>query len=551
MDRGQEISTDAIDFGRAREISGKKLRSIADTRSGAQMAVTGAMALVSLAASFGLYAEGVVGGVTAAIGGAAAFVCLVSAHALVRHFKHTLELEPRVDTVEKVVTELRGDVSQFGDLSEKFKQLEDLSVQVAELQLRLSDGPGDENYPGNRGSSSGILQEVAGLEDEIKGIRADFEEANKDQHLRFNSELEVLQGLIKQVANQVSGHTGGGGIEEIDSNKSAEDTQLDIVDQPKELTSGDAIFERVETAFETTPEVPLIPDYADEAETVSDEIQLGEFSLQELEQTISEYDFGNDETDVVDLVRESIEGNRVELFLQPIVGLPDRNVRHYEALSRLRNSAGVLILPSHYIGVAENSGLMPLIDNIMLFRTVQVIRRLTEQDSTRGVFCNISPYSLVDPEFFPEFIEFMGENRQLSKYLVFELSQSAVRNAGKRELEGLASLAEYGFQFSLDQVSNLNIDFNALSARAFRFLKLDVRVFLHGMADAGARIHAADMAGYLDRYGLQLIIEKIEDDRSVASLVDYDVTLGQGFLFSEPRPVRPEVFDDAAMTAAA
>ena len=44
----------------------------------------------------------------------------------------------------------------------------------------------------------------------------------------------------------------------------------------------------------------------------------------------------------------------------------------------------------------------------------------------------------------------------------------------------------------------------------------------------------------LGRFGIDLIAEKIEGERAVVDLLDYDVRFGQGFLFAPPRPLRPE-----------
>ena len=44
----------------------------------------------------------------------------------------------------------------------------------------------------------------------------------------------------------------------------------------------------------------------------------------------------------------------------------------------------------------------------------------------------------------------------------------------------------------------------------------------------------------LGRYGIDLIAEKIEGERAVVDLLDFDVRFGQGFLFAPPRPLRPE-----------
>lgn len=514
-----------------------------ESQSVPQMAVFGAMALVVSAGAYALYSEGFVSGMSALFFGVLCFVALVAAHSLTRHYKHTLELAPRIDNVEEAVEGLKGDVSQIGDMRDRFRQLEELAEQVADIQLRLKDVRGDEGISGNGGNDAGILQEVAGLEEEIRGIRHDFECATGSQRQRFDSELHVLQTLIKQVAEQVAMRDRTAAATHAVRSETPKDADFEVDEAAQEPATADlpASGEKTTTlqfAREETVEEGAVP--ADEG-----------FSIQELEQTLKEYELGTGDSGLSDVVSDAIENNRVELFLQPIVGVEDRKISYYEALTRLRNDQGQLVLPSDYIGTAERSGMMPLIDNIMLFRTVQVIQKLSERESTRGVFCNISPFSLIDPEFFPEFIDFMGENRHLASHLYFEFPQQMIRNAGRRELEALSALAEFGFMFSLDNVTNLNIDFRDLAERSFRFFKLDVRVFLHGMADAGARIHAADMNGYLERYGMQLIIERVEDERSAASLGEYDVALAQGYLFSEPRPVRPEVFGDPSATEAA
>ena len=246
---------------------------------------------------------------------------------------------------------------------------------------------------------------------------------------------------------------------------------------------------------------------------------------------------------MLEKVRHSLDENRVDLYLQPIVLLPQRKTRYYEALTRLRDSSGRVIMPSSYLEVAESAGIMPMIDNLLLFRCVRVVRRLVERNREIGVFCNISANSLLDSEFFPQFLEFMKQNEELSDALIFEFSQSTINGAGPLELESLAMLRELGFRFSLDRVTSMDIDFQSLADRGFRYLKVPAETLINGMSSAGAQIHSADLKALLQRFGLTLIAEKIETERDVVTLLDFDVSLGQGYLFSEPRLVREEIVD--------
>ena len=88
-------------------------------------------------------------------------------------------------------------------------------------------------------------------------------------------------------------------------------------------------------------------------------------------------------------IREAIEAGRIDIYLQPIVTLPQRKVRFYEALTRLRTAGGDMMAPRISCQHAEAAGLMPKIDNLLLFRCVQVLRRLLLKNREIGLFCNI------------------------------------------------------------------------------------------------------------------------------------------------------------------
>ncbi len=244
-------------------------------------------------------------------------------------------------------------------------------------------------------------------------------------------------------------------------------------------------------------------------------------------------------------VRQSLDENRIDLYLQPIVTLPQRKTRFYEGLSRLRGSNGEIIMPSDYLAVAERSGMMPVIDNLLLFRCVQVVRRMVSRNREIGVFCNISPHSLLDPEFFPQFLEFMSHNTDLKESLYFEFGQEIVSAFGALELESLRALREMGFVFSLDRITNLDIDPDALDTLGFRFVKVDCDMMLGNDRATGAQIHPADLSELLGRRGIELIVEKVEAEKSIVDLLDYKVAYAQGYLFSEPRPVRSEILAKA------
>jgi cyclic-di-GMP phosphodiesterase, flagellum assembly factor TipF len=254
-------------------------------------------------------------------------------------------------------------------------------------------------------------------------------------------------------------------------------------------------------------------------------------------------------TALLDTVRDALADNRVDLYLQPIVSLPQRRTVFYESFSRLRDETGRVMMPAEYLSVAEPEGLVAAIDNLLLFRCVQIVRRLARQDRKVGIFCNISLNSLSDESFFPQFLDFLSSNKDLAGALIFELGQSAFENRGPVEARHMARLASLGFRFSLDKVVDLDLDFQDLARADVKFIKVGAQMLLDQLEETEGRLiirslpdlHASDFARLTRRYGVETIVEKVESERQIVDILDLDMAFGQGHLFGEPRAIRDAV----------
>jgi cyclic-di-GMP phosphodiesterase, flagellum assembly factor TipF len=251
---------------------------------------------------------------------------------------------------------------------------------------------------------------------------------------------------------------------------------------------------------------------------------------------------------LVALLRDAIDARRIELYLQPIVTLPQRKVRYYEAMSRLNAGNGEIVAAADFLPYVEAGSFLPKLDALSVLRCVQVVRRLSVKNRDIGLFCNLAAVTLTDAGF-PQLLEFIEANRAIAPLLVFEFTQSAVRAMGPIEHESLAALAERGFRFSMDNLSDLRVEPRELTERGFRFIKASAALLLNRVGGATANAHAADFSDLLGRFGIDLIAERIESESTVVDLLDYDVRFGQGFLFSPPRPVRAEALQGAAADA--
>lgn len=242
-----------------------------------------------------------------------------------------------------------------------------------------------------------------------------------------------------------------------------------------------------------------------------------------------------DDATIVHLVRDGIAKDRVDLVLQPVVSLPQRKRKFYEAYTRIRSEDGDVITPAQYIAIAEREGLVTAIDNLMLFRCVQQLRNKHNKNRNMGFFCNISPHTLADKKFFNDFIVFMTENSSLAQDLVFEFSHATIANQDDEIRHQLGRLAALGFRFSLDQVNSLNLDYGALAEQHFKYIKIDAETMLREVPQPSTDIDLHDFKKALERQGIDLVVEKIETEDVLRDILDFHVDFGQGYLFGEPK----------------
>lgn len=236
------------------------------------------------------------------------------------------------------------------------------------------------------------------------------------------------------------------------------------------------------------------------------------------------------ESQLLDVMRSGLSENRVDLYLQPIVGLPSRKAVFFECFSRVRDEDGNIILPRHYMQLAENAGLSGTLDNLLLFRLIQLIRKMGKRKQNLKFFCNLSLSSLEDKEFFPQFVDYMTMNEEFSHRLVFELTKSDYAALPDDVLAMMAQMGRKGFAFSLDQVDTIDLDVKDLRQKFIKFVKIDSKILETEFQES----ELVDYIGYLRRHEIALIASRVEREAMVLHALDNNVEFAQGYLFSEP-----------------
>ncbi|CAK9041912.1 Bifunctional riboflavin kinase/FMN adenylyltransferase (Riboflavin biosynthesis protein RibF) [Includes: Riboflavin kinase (Flavokinase) [Durusdinium trenchii] len=240
---------------------------------------------------------------------------------------------------------------------------------------------------------------------------------------------------------------------------------------------------------------------------------------------------------ILDSVKDAIENDRIDLYLQPIVSLPQRKHRYFEAFSRLRADDGAVLRPLQYIDAAERANRIGVIDNMILLRAVQALRNLGPESRNYRIFCNISPATIFDQDFFGRFTDYLDANADMAPHLVFEFTYPAVEMLHERVAVNLDSIARRGYAFSVDHIRRLDHDWKALRDKNFRFVKASSALLLkenRGEPQARERVQA--FKEKLRQYDIDLIVEKVELESHMPEILSLGIDYGQGELFGAPRP---------------
>ncbi|RDI57871.1 EAL domain-containing protein [Microvirga subterranea] len=142
----------------------------------------------------------------------------------------------------------------------------------------------------------------------------------------------------------------------------------------------------------------------------------------------------------VRLVMQAFEADRIELHLQPVVALPQRKVRFYEILARLRLLDGTLLGPTEFLPVLERFGRAPDFDRRMIVRAVAVARHLVARGSEAIVGVNLTPRSIREPGFLHSLARITEAAPDVVGKVVLEFPQEVWRGLDPDQKEALAIL---------------------------------------------------------------------------------------------------------------
>jgi cyclic-di-GMP phosphodiesterase TipF (flagellum assembly factor) len=233
-------------------------------------------------------------------------------------------------------------------------------------------------------------------------------------------------------------------------------------------------------------------------------------------------------------VAEAIAARRLDVILEPIVGLADHQLHHYELIVLPRDEKGTALALAGHDRQLSRTGLLPLIDASRLKWAAKMAASFAEKGQKHCVFSAASAESLTADRFLDELATAYRQRGALSGDLVLTFSQADVKAFSGVEWSALTDMRDLGFRFGLMDVTDLDYEFTALQAAGFAFVKLDSAALLKSLPGPGGLMPADDICRYLSELGLTVIVDQIGDEKTRTAVLDAGVPLGQGPLFGPP-----------------
>lgn len=235
-------------------------------------------------------------------------------------------------------------------------------------------------------------------------------------------------------------------------------------------------------------------------------------------------------------LRRALAEDEFEIHYQPKVNLHSGAITGMEALLRWRHPKQGLLSPGHFIGVAEETGLIVPLGEWVLRRACVETRRLQCAGFPRlSVAVNISAR-----QFHSDLVEtvsrILEESRLSACYLELEITESLLMGDARELTEMLEQLAGLGVKLLIDDFGTGYSSLNYLKRFPIHALKID-RSFVKDITtnpdDAAITTAIINMAHSL---GLETVAEGVEQEEQLDFLVSRACDFMQGFYFSRPVP---------------
>jgi diguanylate cyclase (GGDEF)-like protein len=235
--------------------------------------------------------------------------------------------------------------------------------------------------------------------------------------------------------------------------------------------------------------------------------------------------------EMADRIVRALNENRMVLALQPIVKSGSRQPAYYEALLRMRELDGTITTAGVFIEIAEQLGLVRLIDNRVLELCIKLLRGAPKL----SISLNVSGETASDPEWLNALRRITNGDAQLTRRIMVEITEtSAIRDVDE-SINFVKSLKELGCRTAIDDFGSGYSSFRNLRLLDFDMVKLDGSFIQDLPKTREDQILVRALIDLSKNFSMETVAEWVTDEATAKLVEDAGVTYMQGFYLGEPK----------------
>src|SRR5713101_1547570 len=238
-------------------------------------------------------------------------------------------------------------------------------------------------------------------------------------------------------------------------------------------------------------------------------------------------------------LRRALERDEFELYYQPRINVRSGALVSCEALLRWRHPERGLLLPEHFIALAEETGLIVPIGEWVLKRACAQARSWQKDGRAPiGVSVNLSMRQFRQDALANAVDDALRESRLDPHLLEMELTESLIMHDTDAAIRILLRLREIGVDISVDDFGTGHSSLSYLTRLPISALKID-QSFVQEVRGSGRQdegLVAQTIISLARNLKLKVVGEGVETQAQFEFLKKHDCDEVQGFHFAKPMP---------------
>lgn len=228
-----------------------------------------------------------------------------------------------------------------------------------------------------------------------------------------------------------------------------------------------------------------------------------------------------------DEIVSALNSRRFALAYQPIVRASDGEPVLYECLLRMIKPDNEVIAASHFIPVAEQLGLVRLVDHRVLELAVAVLQEVP----WLRLSLNVSAVTATDPDWFSKLAAFMKLHREAAGRLTVEITETAALLDLEESCRFIGRLRELGCRIAIDDFGAGYTSFRNLKSLGVDMVKLDGTFCEQLAQNPDNQVFVRAMLDLARAFGVETVAEWVQDEEDARLLRQWGIDYLQGYLF--------------------